>query len=156
MRLYLINHAHAVPRDRVTDTSKRPLSDKGRKDTVNFANFLKKTGETVDRILHVDTSWTLENAELLSKELGGVKVEATAYPLKADDDATPFIDEMNNCSENVALAGPSKVCYQVVGKLLAGRTEPHVAAFANGVCVCLERNDDGTWIMQWMIRPEQL
>ncbi|MGY8991431.1 MAG: hypothetical protein ACKVHL_07565 [Rhodospirillales bacterium] len=73
MRLYLINHAHAVPREEAENMSKRPLSDKGRTDTVNLAKFLKANNETVDRVLHVDTSWTLENAELLSKELGGIK-----------------------------------------------------------------------------------
>jgi phosphohistidine phosphatase len=156
MRLYLINHAHAVPREEAENMSKRPLSDKGRTDTVNLAKFLKANNETVDRVLHVDTSWTLENAELLSKELGGIKCEATAYALQADDDIAPFIAEVTSCSDNVALAGPSNVCYKAVGQLLAGRQEPYLTAFANGVCVCLERADDGTWIMQWMNRPEQL
>jgi phosphohistidine phosphatase len=156
MRLYLINHAHAVPREEVTDMNNRPLSDKGRTDTVNLAKFMKANGEKVDRILHVDTSWTLENAELLAKELGGVKVEATSYALQSDDDIKPFIEEVNGCTDNVALTGASNSCFKAVGQLLAGRQEPYLTAFANGVCVCLERSDDGLWIMQWMNRPEQL
>ena len=96
MRLYLINHAHAVPREEVEDMSKRPLSDKGRTDTKNLAKFLKTNGEKVDRVLHVDTSWTQENAELLGQELCGVKVAATSYALQANDDVAPFVDEVNS------------------------------------------------------------
>jgi phosphohistidine phosphatase SixA len=156
MRLYLINHAQAVSRDEAQDLSKRPLSDKGRRDTRSLAKFLKENGEKVDRILHVDTSWTLENAQLLGQQLGGVKVEATAYPLQADDDIAPFIDEVSACADNVALAGPSKICFKSISQLLAGRQEPYVASFVNGVCACLERADDGTWAIQWMSRPEHL
>ena len=156
MRLYMINHAHAIPREEVEDMSKRPLSDKGRADTKKLAKFLKANGERVDRVLHVDTSWTRENAELLGKELGGVKVAATAYPLQADDDVAPFIAEVNKSTENTALAGPSNVCLKAVTQLLAGRQTPYAVNFANGVCVCLERADDGAWTLEWMNRPEQL
>jgi len=156
MRLYLVNHAHAVPRKEAEDESKRPLSDKGRHDTKNLAKFLKDNGEKIDRVLHVDTSWTRENAELLGQELGGVKVEATAYPLQADDDIAPFIDEVSGCSDNVVLAGPGNICFKSISQLLAGRQEPYVASFANGVCACLERAGDGAWAIQWMNRPEQL
>ncbi len=156
MRLYLINHHHAVPRDEVEDMSKRPLSDRGRTDAKNLAAFLKKNGEKIDRVLHVDTSWTQENAELLGEQLGGVKVEATSYPLQADDAVAPFIDEMNGCQENTALAGPSNICFKATSTLLAGREEPYVVTLGNGVCVCLERADDGSWSLQWMNRPEQL
>lgn len=156
MRLYLINHHHAVPRDEAPDMSKRPLSDKGRQDTKNLATFLKANGENIDRVLHVETSWTRENAELLAQELGGVKVEATGYALQADDVIDPFVDEMNSCADNVALTGPSNICFKTMSQLLAGRQEPYVSAFANGVCACLERGDDGAWTLQWMNRPEQL
>ena len=156
MRLYLLNHAHAVPREEVQDMSKRPLSDRGRRDTRSLARFLQANNEEVDRVLHVDTSWTRENAHLLGQELGGVKVEATAYPLQADDDIAPFIDELSDCSDNLVLAGPSKICLKSISQLLAGRQQPYLASFANGVCVCLERAADGTWAIQWMCRPEQL
>ena len=156
MRLYLINHAHAVPREEVEDMSKRSLSDKGRTDTKNLAKFLKTNGEKVDRVLHVDTSWTQENAELLGQELGGVKVAATSYALQANDDVAPFVDEVNSCSDNVALTGPSNICFKTLAQLLTGRQDPYVSSFANGVCACLERADDGAWAIQWMNRPEQL
>ncbi|MGA0393769.1 MAG: SixA phosphatase family protein [Rhodospirillales bacterium] len=156
MRLYLITHHQAVPREDVEDMSKRPLSDKGRQDAKNLAKFLKANGENVDRVLHVETSWTRENAELLASELGGVKAEATAYPLQADDDIAPFIDEVKGCSDNVALTGPSNICFKSIAQLLTGRQEPYITDLANGVCACLERGDDGSWSMQWMNRPEQL
>lgn len=156
MRLYLINHAHAVPREAAQDLSQRPLSDKGRHDTRTLAKFLTDKGEKIDRVLHVDTSWTRENAQLLGRELGGVKVEATAYPLQADDDIAPFIKEVSGCADNVALAGPGNICLKSISQLLSGRQQPYVASFANGVCACLERAADGAWTLQWMNRPEQL
>ena len=156
MRLYLLNHAHAVPREEVRDLSNRPLSDKGRYDPRTLAKFLSDNNEKVDRILHVDTSWTRENAQLLGQQLGGTKVEATAYPLQADDEITPFIEEVCSSTDNLLLAGPSNICLKSISQLWSGRQEPYVASFANGVCACLERSSDGTWALQWMSRPEHL
>ena len=56
MRFYAVKHAHAVPREEVESMDKRPLTDKGRQDTKNLVAFMKKNGEKVERILHVDTS----------------------------------------------------------------------------------------------------
>ena len=156
MRFYAVNHAHAVPREEAESMDKRPLSDRGRQDTKNLVAFMKKNGETVDQILHVDTSWTLENAELFGKEWGGGTVRATAYPLQAGSDIAPCVAEVNSSQENILLAGPSDVCMKLVTALLAGSQEPSAVTLGNGVCVCLERADDGSWSMQWMSRPEHL
>lgn len=156
MRFYVINHAHAVPREEVEDLSKRPLSDKGRRDNKNLVAFMKKNGEAVDRILHVDTSWTRENAELFAKEWGGGTVGATPYPLQAGADIAPCVADVNASDRNTVLAGPSDVCMKLVTKLLSGREEPSAVTLGNGVCACLERRDGGRWTLEWMVRPEQL
>ena len=156
MRFYVINHAHAVPREEVESLDKRPLSDKGRQDTKNLVAFMKKNGEKVDRVLHVDTSWTRENAELFARELGGGSVSATAYPLQGDSDIAPCVEDVNASQENTALAGGGDACRKLVTELLAGRQEPSAVTLGNGVCVCLERGEGGQWTLEWMVRPEQL
>ena len=156
MRFYVVNHAHAVPREEVESLDKRPLSDKGRQDTKNLAAFMKKNGEKVERILHVDTSWTLENAELFGKEWGGGTVSATGYPLQAGSDIAPCVADINESQENTLLAGPSDVCRKLITELLAGRQEPSAVTLGNGVCVCLERGEGVQWTLEWMVRPEQL
>ena len=66
------------------------------------------------------------------------------------------IGKVNSCSDNVALTGPSNICFKTLAQLLTGRQDPYVSSFSNGVCACLERADDGAWAIQWMNRPEQL
>ncbi|MEQ8195066.1 MAG: hypothetical protein RIB59_11315 [Rhodospirillales bacterium] len=159
MRFYIVNHAHAVPRDQVESMDKRPLSDKGRKDNANLVAFMKKNGEKVDLVYHVDTSWTKENAELFAKEWGGgAKVSATPYPLKSGSDVAPCLEDVNKNEQNIVLAGPSDGCMKIATALLTGgaRQEPSAVTLGNGVCACLERGTDGAWTLQWMIRPEQL
>jgi phosphohistidine phosphatase SixA len=107
MRLYLINHAQAVPREEAQDMSKRPLCDKGRRDARNLAKFLKDNGEKIDRVLHVDTSWTRENAELLGRELGGVKVEnkSDKRPFLQFQRVSPDDQTVGNLHFDAVLAG---------------------------------------------------
>ena len=68
MRAYIIQHAEAL---RVEDNPPiRTLSEKGTEDTRRLANYIKSSGDQIDRFMHVGSEWTLDNAEKFAKFMG--------------------------------------------------------------------------------------
>ena len=74
MRVYLVQHAEAVPAE---DNPDRPLSDKGRTDVQRVASFLARSVR-VGRIIHSPKMRARDTAVLLAQVLGpgGVVEEA--------------------------------------------------------------------------------
>ena len=76
MKLYLVQHAEAVPAE---DDPDRPLSDKGRTDVQRVASFLARSVR-VGRIVHSPKMRARDTAVLLAQALGpgGVVEEAAS------------------------------------------------------------------------------
>lgn len=155
MRAYIIQHAEAL---RVEDNPPvRTLSEKGTEDTRQLANYVKSSGDAVDRFMHVGSEWTKDNAEKLAKFMGAEgKASQTPYVLTRETDITAFIDDLNSTSDTVVAVTPSDVAMRAVTCLLTGREEPVIPVKATGLCSCLERGDDGVWKLLWMVKPDQL
>ena len=45
---------------------------------------------------------------------------------------------------------------KLVARLISGREDASVVAFRPGAVVCLERGDDGSWTIAWMLHPDLL
>jgi len=80
MRVYIIQHAEAMPK--ADNPPVRLLTDKGVDDTRRLAGILKAEGVAIDRVLHVGTDWTRDNAEKLATFLASNIVAAqTSYQI---------------------------------------------------------------------------
>lgn len=155
MRAYIIQHAEAL---RVEDNPPvRTLSEKGTEDTRRLANYIKSSGNQVDRFMHVGSEWTLDNAEKFAKFMGAEGQASEApYVLTRETDITAFISDLNSTSDNVMASTPSDVAMRAVTRLLTDREDPVIPIKATGLCSCLERGDDGVWKLLWMVKPDQL
>ena len=157
MRAYLTYHAEAVPRER--NESPRLLTDKGRADARRLGRFLKNDGIENARVIHNGTTWIQENAEILARELENGTTDAVtkpSYPLNAKADIEPLIAELNAATEDIVAALPSDVTFRTATQLIAGRESPLALSMGNGDAVCLERRDDGSWIIVWLVTTDQL
>ncbi len=153
MRVYLVQHAEAVPAEENPD---RPLSEKGRNDVQRVASFLARSVH-VGRIVHSPKARARDTAVLLAQVLGPGGVVEEAVSGLAPDDATDGLAEaIAGWSEDVIVVGHLPFMGRLASRLAAGSEEANVAAFQPGTVVCLERADDGGWTLAWMVRPELL
>ena len=159
MKLYLVQHAEAVPAE---DNPDRPLSDKGRSDVRRVASFLARSVH-VGRIVHSPKMRARDTAVLLAQALGpGGVVEEAASGLAPNDSVEVAADLIAGWSEDTMVVGHLPFMGRLVSHLVAGSEEANVAAFQPGTVVCLERDDggedgdDGGWALAWMVRPELL
>lgn len=155
MRAYIIQHAEALPRE--DNPPVRTLSEKGTEDTRRLAEYIKLSGDVVDRFMHVGSEWTIDNAEKFAKFMGAEgKATKTPYVLTRETDITAFLDDLNATSDTVMAATPSDVGMRAVTRLLTGREDPVISVKSSGLCSCLERGEDGVWKLLWMVKPDQL
>lgn len=153
MRLYLVQHGDAVPKD---VNPERPLSEQGIKDVVRVASLLKKAGVQVSRIIHSGKTRAEGTAELLASAVApGRKPKAVPgldplYPPEG------LAQKAAEWQEDTMVVGHLPFMDKLVSRLLTGRQNPAVVGFTPGTVVCLEHEQDARWKMLWMLRPELL
>ena len=154
MKLYLIQHAESK---RTEEDLGRPLSDKGWKNIEKMARHAKEhLCIEVDRIIHSGKLRAKQTAEVLAKHLNPdicIEVDKNLEPLA---DITIWKKGLVETSENIMLVGHLPHLSKLASELLVGDENKEVVAFKMGGIVCLERDQQGRWTIQWMINPETI
>jgi phosphohistidine phosphatase len=153
MRLYVVQHGEAVPKQQDPD---RPLSEKGIADIECLADFLKGNDTGVHRIHHSGKTRALQTAETLAR---GIKLAGDIEEcnlLNPSDPPAPFIQQTMERGEDILVVGHLPFVSRLVSALILGDEGRAVVDFQHGCAVCLETDVDGDWKVAWMIRPELL
>jgi phosphohistidine phosphatase len=153
MRLYLVQHAEALPKEVDPD---RPLSEKGRKEAHRLAEFVGKHGVRVSRVLHSGKRRARETAELLAETISSKDDIEASSGLDPNDPIDPFAEQLSRWEQDVAVVGHLPFMDKLVADLVAGSEDHGTVAFQPGAMVCLERAETGGWTIAWMLRPELL
>jgi phosphohistidine phosphatase len=150
MRLYLVQHGEAV--DKTVDPQ-RPLSDQGREDVGAMAARLTGAGVRVERVWHSGKLRAGQTADLIAKALNrGGRTEAISG-IKPNDDVAAFAQDADVWDQDTLVVGHQPFMGRLVAYLLTGDADAALVAFRPGSVVCLERDGDGSWLLQWMLRP---
>lgn len=151
MKLYLLQHGDSLPEEVNPD---RPLSERGREDVKRLAKFLGRSGKRISRIYHSGKTRALESAQLVAAKMApGLAVEIAAG-LKPNDPVEPVAKQINGWTEDTLLAGHMPFLGRLAAYLLTGNSDSVIAGFQPGSMVCLERGEQGRWVLLWMLRPE--
>lgn len=153
MRVMLVQHGEAVSKDTDPD---RPLSSKGRSDIEALGKLLSSTGVTTGMVWHSGKTRARETAEILDRALGSGSKVRTMAGLNPDDSVEPIAAWLADSNQDLLLVGHLPFMARLVGHLVSGRVDPPIVAYQPGTIVCLERADQGSWSVAWMIRPHLL
>ena len=150
MKLYLVRHGEAVSEGVDPD---RPLSDEGRSDVQRVATFLGKAGIRVGRILHSGKRRAEQTAELLARSVGNRECLEKTSGIKPLDPTTPFARLVNEWTEDTMVVGHLPFMGRLVSRLVVGNEVVPSVSFRSSTVVCLDRADDGTWTIDWILPP---
>ena len=151
MRLYLVQHGDALPKDL---DPKRPLSQKGRRDIARLGKELARSRLATERIFHSGKLRAKESAETLCAALAERRSVESLVGLGPNDPVKTFMRKVEDWREAVVVVGHLPFMSKLVGALVAGDEEACIVAFEPGSMVCVERDDEGFWHIVWMIRPD--
>ncbi len=153
MLLYLVQHGEA--RKKEEDPS-RGLTTRGRNDAEKISGYLSKQVIPLDEIFHSGKLRAEETADIFAEALKPVHGVARANGLLPLDNPTLVHEKLLGMESNIMLVGHLPHLGRLASLLLCGDPEKHVVSFHMAGVVCLERDTNGLWSLQWMITPPVL
>jgi phosphohistidine phosphatase len=151
MKLYLVQHGEACSKE--VDPG-RPLTDGGREDIERLAEFLRRAGIEVERVIHSGKLRAAQTADLLAAAVAPmVELEVNDH-LHPNDDPRLIDWHAETGGRDTMLVGHLPFMARLVSLLLGEDPDRPIAAYRPGSVVCLESGTGGGWQIDWMVRPD--
>ena len=152
MKLYLVQHAESMRKE---EDPSRPLSEKGWQDIRKVSRYAEKHLRIqVAQILQSGKLRAKQTAEVLAEHLHPAKGVVVVDNLDPLADPTPWTTRLAEATEPIMLVGHLPHLSKLAAHLLTGDKRREIVAFRNGGIVCLEKEANGSWAIQWAITPE--
>ena len=152
MIAYLVQHADALSQE---ENPERPLSVKGQADIRKVAAFISEHQKIiVNSIVHSGKTRARQTAEVLAEFINsqrGVTSEEGLEPL-----ANPIllVNRLNSTKEDIMVVGHLPHLSKLASLLLCQAETKNIVTFQMGGVLCLERVDEGSWSILWMVVPQ--
>ncbi len=153
MKLFLVQHGDAVSKQ--VDPA-RPLSEKGRRDVERVTDFLSRAGVRVQKVLHSGKARSQQTAVRLAEVVMPDRPIEKIGGIEPNDDATAFALGLNRWDVDTFVIGHLPFVARLLSVLLVGDASHDVVNCEPGTVICLERQDEASWRLNWMIRPDLL
>lgn len=152
MRLYLIQHGEARPKEEDPD---RRLTERGLAEVRKMAAFLKPLGLSVQAIRQSGKTRARQTAEVIAGVVESAEGVVEWSGLGPDDPVGPMAHRLAAEAHDLVIVGHLPFLRRLVSLLVVGDQEAPVVAFRYGGVLCLERGADG-WTVAWYIVPALL
>lgn len=151
MVVYLMQHGVPVNK---AENPERPLSDQGKKDVKNLAEFLYNRGTRIHEVFHSGKRRASETAEIMSARLSPGTEPKAIKGLSPLDDVGEIADKINKGGGDLLIAGHLPHLSKLTSLLVTGNESVPVVGFQQGGIVSLEQKEEDGWIVAWMLVPE--
>lgn len=152
MNLYLVQHGRSKSKEEDPD---RPLTDRGEAEVRKVASQVAShAGAAVRRIVHSGKTRARQTAEILGEFLqpqGGVEAAEGLDPMA---DPGIWAANIGEQTEDLMLVGHLPHLSRLASLLICGSVEVKVIDFKNGGVVCLTRDEEGAWSVEWVLVPD--
>jgi len=150
MRVYLVQHAEAVPADLDPE---QPLTPAGRETARRVARWLAATGRArPSEILHSTKLRAKQTAEIFARALATPPLRE-APGLGPGDDVEPATTAVQSAPGDLMLVGHLPHLNRLASLLVSSNPAADVVRFRNAGVICLEKQGN-QWAILWAVVPE--
>jgi len=154
MKLYLVQHGEAKTKDQDPD---RPLTEKGREDSEKTACFASEQAHvSVETVFHSDKTRSKETAEIMAAYLFPPKGILQNEDLSPNDDPRIWAGRLLQEQDDLMIVGHLPYLSKLSSLLLTESDEQVSIGFKNSGIVCLQKEDNSNWLLNWIVTPEIL
>jgi phosphohistidine phosphatase len=150
MLLYLVQHGEAKKKE---EDPSRGLTVKGINDVEKVSGYMSELTVQVDQIFHSGKLRAEQTADIFTESLKPVQGIAKTNGLLPLDNPSLFIEKLLSIESNIMLVGHLPHLGKLASLLLCGDTDKYLVSFKMAGVVCLARDNNGLWSLQWMITP---
>ena len=151
--LYLVQHGEAVSKDIDPD---RPLSSDGLNDVTRMTAFLSNASISVDRVLHSGKTRAKQTAEIFAKSIAESGLTEAVAGINPNDPVVEFVPFIEALNTPTMIVGHLPFMAKLVAQLAINRDDIALVEFQPGSVVCLGKDENNHWNVNWMLRPELL
>ena len=154
MKLYLVQHAEAKPKEEDSD---RPLTDKGIADIRRTADWAAARGDiAVLAISHSGKTRAEQSAQILASKLNPIRGCFKVNDLEPKADPNVWRDRANLMDNDLMLVGHLPHLGRLASLLLTGSPDQSPVTFTRAGILCLQKDDSANWTIAWNIPPEEM
>ncbi len=150
MRVYLVQHGEARPEE---EDPQRRLTDEGVRNVQKVARFLRPLGLKVETIWQSGKPRAQQTAEILAGAVSASQGVVQRNGLAPKDPVAPVRQAIEQSAGDLMIVGHLPFLGKLAALLVADNEETEIVAFRFGCVVCVERNEDGSCKLVWMIVP---
>ena len=151
--LYLVQHGEAVTKDVDPD---RPLSYEGRGAVTRMTAFLSNAGISVDRVLHSGKTRARQTAEIFAKSIAESGLTEAISGINPNDPVDDFLAYIERINTPTMVVGHLPFMAKLVSQLVVNSDDVPLVEYQPGAVVCLNKDVQNNWVVNWMMRPELL
>ncbi|MEE9442011.1 MAG: phosphohistidine phosphatase SixA [candidate division Zixibacteria bacterium] len=154
MRLYLVQHALAKPKD---EDPNRSLSEQGLAELSKIMTFLETYENLrIGAIFHSGKTRALQTAEEFHKQLQPQPKLIESHGLGPMDSPGIWKEKANNLDNESMIVGHLPHLGRLASLLICGVHDIPIIRFYNSGIVCLNRDNGSNWIFEWAVIPNIL
>ena len=156
MKLYCVRHCEALTPD---VDPERALSEQGCRDAEKLAEHISQQNIIIPCVMHSGIKRAQQTAEYLAQAC--LSEQMIADPMLLDDQADVLVvaEQVKYWTQDTLLVGHMPYMSNLVSVLLMdvdNGINPNLVTYAPGTMVCLAQAADGRWVIDWVIKPENL
>ena len=151
MKLYLMQHGEAKSE---AEDPERSLTLKGEEETQRISGTTKKLGLRPSKIYHSGKKRAEQTAGIIAK---GLDLSAQlAQGLNPNDDIRPWVERISAENQDLMIVGHLPFLEKLASFLVCGNEGAKAVLFRYSAIVCLQRKEDGKWVVDWIFKPEMV
>jgi phosphohistidine phosphatase len=153
MRVYLVQHGKAKSAE---EDPNRGLTDEGRAEVTQIAEFLAALRITLSLIQHSGKARAEETAHIFATSMRCTAGPYHTTGLDPSDDPVSTANFLKVYTDDLLIVGHLPHLEHLASLLLTGSMDRRPVKFANAGVVCLEKDQNGAWTLIWAVIPELL
>lgn len=151
MKLYLIQHGHALSSDEDPD---RPLSSQGTSDVTAISAYLDNLNVRVDTIIHSGKTRAMQSA-MIARILTDNEISFMTG-LDPNDQITSITSVLGSWDSDTMIIGHLPFLGKLAAFLVSEDESLPSFNFTPGTLLILESKSPGEWMVNSMIRPDSI
>lgn len=153
MKLYLMRHGEALSPQLDPE---RGLTDNGKLNIETVAKYLKQNSLTFKHIYHSEKKRARQTAVIMANIISPDVTPALHQHITPNDDPHLILAKINNWNEDTLITSHLPFIPDLI-TLLTGKDAFLTAiTFETGTIVCLKRNNNSSWTIEWSVCPSEL
>ena len=153
MKLYLMRHGEALSPQ---VDPERGLTDNGKLKIESVAKYLQQQGLMFQQVYHSKKKRAHQTAEIMTRLISPEITPAIHQNITPNDDPNLILSEINSWNEDTLITSHLPFIPNLMTLLTGKDAFITPITFETGTIICLQKNNNVNWTLEWSTCPSEI